>query len=339
MNKNLITVAISDAIAQRFGVQPGERQISAYLGDAESGVAFMISQIAYLEQQIYEVKYADIVFDQLVPMETNIPEGAASVAYRSYDGATIGKFLGARADDIPLVAAEAQVHTVQLGYSGIGTKYSLDEARTAALAGMPLDAAQARIAYRGARMHQQNVVLFGDASRGMYGLLNHPNVTKTNSTVDWATADIDAIVGEINDAISTVWVNSKQRFLPNTLLIDGARYAKLVNRKISEAGNVSALKYLMENNLYKVQTNKDLEIRPIPHVAADVLAANGVSNGGKARMVAYEKHIDNLKAYMPIPPRFVAPQLINLHIITPMEYKNSGTEFIYPTSAIYIDAM
>ena len=335
---NKITIAVADAIAQRFGV-PSQREVSANLSDAESGVAFMISQVSYLEQEMYAAKYFDIVFDKLVPIDTSIPEGASSVTYRSYDGATVGKFLGARADDIPLVSAEAQLHTVPLGYAGVGTKYSLDELRTPAMAGMPIDATQAEIAFRGARQHQQKTVFFGYKSRNMFGLLNHPNVTKTNSTVNWSTATPDQIIEDVNKAISTVWVNSNQVFLPNTLLIDTERYTALVNKKSSDIAFKSVIDYIETNNLYTKRTGQKLTIEPLPHLSAEVLKANGVSNSNKARMVAYVKDKKCVKAYMPIPPRFVAPQLKNLDVITPMEYKISGTEYIYPTSAIYVDAM
>lgn len=340
MRSTKVTVQISDSIAKRFGFgDQREVTINVNLNDAESGIAFMISQLAYLEEQMYAVPYANIVFETLVPIVTNIPEGAQSVNYRSYDGATVGKFLGAKATDLPLVAAEYQLHNVPLGYGGLAMTYSLDELRAAAMANINLDSDQAVLAYRGAREHQQQVVLFGDASRDMNGLLNHKNVTVANGTVDWDAEDTtpEQIVDEVNKFIGKVWTDSKQYFLPNTLLIPGERYNMLVTKKMNAASDMSILTYLQNNNLYTNRTNQKLDIHPLPHLTAAELAANGVSNSNKDRMVIYERSLLNLKAYMPIAPRFIAPQFRGLNVETNMEYKISGTEFIYPTCAVYVD--
>lgn len=337
-----ITIVINDALAERFGMNNGKgfsRTVNATMNDADSGIAFMVSQVAYLEQQMYEVPYADIVFEQLVPMVTNVPEGIQAINYRSYDGATMGKFLGAKSDDLPTVTAEAKIHTVPVSYGGMLVSYSLDELRTAAYTGFNLDEAQANMAYRGSREHQQKVVFFGDEERGMSGLLNHPNVTVSNGTVDWdgASTTPEQIVNEINKFIGQVWTTSKQRFLPNTVLIPGSRYEMLNSTKMNAASDVSALTYLQRNNLYTRRTGMTLNIEPLPQLEAAELSAAGVSNSNKDRMVVYTRDIMNLKAWMPIAPRFVAPQYKGLKIETPMEYKISGTEFIYPTSAMYVD--
>lgn len=337
-----ITIAIQDALAERFGMNEGKgfsRTINANLSDADSGIAFMVSQVAYLEQQMYAVPYANIVFESLVPMVTDVPEGIQAINYRSYDGATMGKFLGARADDLPLVSAEGKLNTVPVSYGGIGVKYSLDELRTAALTGFNLDTQQSNLAYRGAREHQQKVVFFGDAERGMTGLFNHPNVTVSNGTVDWdgASTTPEQIIGEINAFISEVWTASKQYFLPNTVLMTGKRFTLLNSLKMNAASNISALNYLRQNNIYTEITGLPLDIRPLPYLEAAELAKMGVSNSNKDRMVIYDRNITNVKAWMPIAPRFVAPQYLGLNIQVPMEYKISGTEFIYPTSAMYVD--
>jgi hypothetical protein len=72
-------------------------------------------------------------------------------------------------------------------------------------------------------------------------------------------------------------------------------------------------------------------------LSAAQLAANGVSNGGKDRMMAYELNDENLAMQVPIPWRSLAPQMHNLMVKVPCEYKISGTEFRYPFSGAYRD--
>lgn len=340
MNKNLISVAVSDAIAQRFGLPDTQVSYSTQMSDADSGIAFMISQLSYLEPKLYEQKYADIFFDGLVPIDTSIPEWVETVNYRSYDGVTMGKFIGSSADDLPSAELEAQIHTVQLGYAGASIKYSLDELRKSTAMNMPIDQTQMRIAYRGAREHQQTVVFFGDTKRKMSGLFNHPNVTKTNSTVDWNTASAEEILADINKLIGDIWEDSNQRFMPNTLLIDTKRYRLIANKPYgvdlngTKVGFTTVLDFVKQKNIATIERGIELDIRPIPFLLASHM--NKFAGENKDRMIAYEKSPDNLVAYMPIAPRFVAPQFQNLMIKVPMEYKISGTEFRYPQCACYM---
>lgn len=332
MKKNLISIAISDAYAERFNVH--KTQIDAALNDADDAIAFVVSQLAHIEQKLYEAKYANIVFESLVPIDTSINEAVQTVNYRSYDGVTMGKFIGAGADDLPTVAQNMQIHTVQLGYSGLATSYTLDELRTSAYLGQPIDATQARLAFRGAKEHQQKVVFFGDKGRGMFGLLNHPNVTKTNSTLDWNSATADDILNEVNAFLSDVWSDSNQAFMPNTLLLDTNRYLKLAQTRLNTVTSETILEFIQKKNVAKIQGGIDLQIVPLPHLLAAQMEAAGEAK--KDIMVCYEKNLDNLVAYMPIAPRFIAPQYKGLKVETPMEYKISGTEFRYPGCAAYM---
>lgn len=328
MKKNLISVAIGDAYAERFGM-PAEVTYNAAMMDGESGIAFMVSQLAHIEPTLYETPYADIVFDKLVPIDTSIPEWVDTVNYRSYDGVTMGKFIGASADDLPSVAMEAEIHTVQLGYAGMSCTYSLDELRKTSALQMPIDQTQMKLAYRGAREHQQKVVLFGDEKRKMYGLLNHPNVTVSNSEVDWNSASADEILADVNELLLGILEDSNGRFMANTLLVDMKRFGLLATTRLNAVTNETVLEFIKRRNIATIQSGITLDIQPLPQLAAANMA------DAKDRMVAYQKDPTNLVAYMPIAPRFIAPQYANLRVKTPMEYKISGTEFRYPGCAAY----
>ena len=329
------TIQINDGIAKRFGIE-SEITFNAAMNDAESGIAFMISQLAHLETKAFETPYADIIFQKVVPILTDAPEWATNVNYISYDSTARGKFIGASARDLGTSAIERQIHSVNVAYGGLSLVYSLDDLRKAIALGMNLDAEQARIAFRGAQEHQQDVVLFGDEKRGMQGFLNHDQVALANSSKSLATVSVSELVDEVNTYISEVWTNSNQRFLPNTLCIDSKTYARLANARLNDTAHVmTGLEFLKQYNLFKVQTNQDLQIIPMPHLSAENLNKNGV--GEKARMVIYDKNDSNVASWMPIAPRFIAPQATGLEIVTPMEYKFSGTEFRYPGSAMYVE--
>lgn len=327
-------VTLSDSIAERF--EKTEVQFNTNFHDAHNdGIGFMISQLAYLESEMYSVPYADIVFDKVVPIKTDVPDWASNVNYLSYNSAVKGQFIGSHAKDLPSVALQKGIHNVNLGYGGLSLNYSLDDMRKAAHLGLNLDATQAQEAYRGAREHQQRVVLYGDAERAMKGFIGNSDVGTTTSSLATATASATELVDAINGVISEIWVDSKQRFLPNTICIDSKLYARLAQTRLGDVvGIYSALQYIKKNSIFTDRTGQELEIIPMPQLMASEMKAAGFQE--KPQMVIYDKSPVNLSAFMPIAPRFIAPQAEGLEIITPMEYKISGTEFRYPKSARYI---
>lgn len=334
-----ITVAVSDAIAAHVGRDIKEVVFNDGLPTIDDGLAFYISQLAGLESRIYEAKYTHINFDELVPIDTSIPEWADNWDYISFDGVTIGKFIGSSADDLPNVGPSANKTSVPIGYAGNMYDYSLDELRKSQHLRIPLDTTKARLAFRGAQEHAQRLAYFGDASRNMSGLFNNPNLALDNSTVNWATATGPEKVADMNSLLVKVWTNSANVHVPNTLVIDSDRYAQISSERMATGTDTTVLEFFMRNNLYTSLTGRPLRVIPRLQLTAAQLAANGVSNGNKARMMAYEWNDENLAMAMPIPWRSLAPQMWNLNVRVPCEYKLSGVEIRYPFSGAYRDAL
>lgn len=308
---------------------------------ADGGVAFYISQLAQLEATVYETPYADITYLQDVPVVAGIPEWANVWNYRSYDGVTVGKFIGANAADLPRVANSAKLSTVKLGYAGNECFYTLDELRTTEAMGgnMAIDAMQAQLAYRGSEEHSQRVAYFGDTEQGMTGLFNNPNVTKSVATVDYTTATGQQLFDMLNTPLFTIITASKNFHMPDTIRMPPLLWKQATETLMTGYQTRTVMEHFMINNSYKLLTGRDPDIQIRYQLAASELAANGVSNGNVDRYVVYEKNNRNLGLAKPIPFRMLAPQLDGLGIKVPCEYKISGTEFRYPVSAYYLDML
>ena len=175
----------------------------------------------------------------------------------------------------------------------------------------------------------------------MYGLFNNPNVRTEKSQLDWNAAETtaDDIIEDLNKGLEKVWIDSMQTYVPNTLLIDSARYTKLAKTRLSQYNETTLLDYFKEHNVVKGLTagGGTVDVRPLAQLSGSELKANKVSTTGKSRMVIYDRNPLNMSAYMPIAPRFLAPQAQGLKIITPMEFKCSGTEVRYPNAMVYIE--
>ena len=327
-----------DAAIPMLGLDAGHVvQFKDGLPTMDDGMGFYISQLANLEAKIYEAKYTNINFAEMVPVNANVPEWADTWDYISYDAVTLGKFIGSSADDLPSVQASANKTVVPIGYAGNSFDYSLDELRKTQQMRMPIDTIKGRAAFRGSQEHSQRVAYFGDASRGMTGLFNNANIALDNSTTDWSTATGQEKVSDMNSLLIEVWINSANTHLPNAFALDSTRYAQISSERMDSGTDTTVLEFFKKNNLYTTTTGQELRIFPRLQLSAAELAKGGVSNGGKDRMMAYELNDDNLGMVNPIPWRPLAPQMKNLNIKVPCEYKISGVEFRYPFSAAYRD--
>lgn len=332
MNRNKITMTL-DAEYPHLGLPAGHVvSFNDGLPTMDDGMGFYISQLANLEAKIYEAKYTAINFAEMIPVNTDVPEWADSWDYISYDAVTLGKFIGSSADDLPNVALSANKTSVPIGYAGNSFDYSLDELRKSQQLRIPIDVTKGRAAFRGAMEHSQRVAYFGDASRGMYGLFNNPNLALDNSTTNWATATGQEKVSDMNSLLIKVWIDSANTHLPNALAIDSERYAQISSQRMDVGTDTTVLEFFKKNNLYTTTTGQELRIFPR-------LQLNKAGAGGKARMLAYELNDDNLGMCNPIPWRAIAPQMKNLSIVVPAEYKISGVDFRYVFSAAYRDAL
>ncbi len=303
----------------------------------DDGIAFYISQLAGLESKIYEAKYTNINFAELVPIKGDVPEYADTWEYLSYDAVTLGKFIGSSADDLPKVAFSANKSIVPIGYAGVSYDYSLDELRKSQQMRMPIDSTKAKVAFRGSQEHTQRVAYFGDASRNMTGLFNNGNVALDNSTTNWTTATGQAIIDDMNGLGIKVWTDSANVHVPNTWVIDSTRFAQISSQRMDTGTDTTVLEFFLKNNIYTSLTGQTPRVVPRLQLTAAELAANGVSNSNKDRMMAYEMNEENLAMANPIPFRPLPPQPQGLNVYVPCEYKISGTEVRFPFSMAYRD--
>lgn len=335
-----ISVAVADAYAERNGLNKGHQvTFTDGLPTVDDGIAFYISQLANLESKIYQAKYTSINFQDLIPINTNVPEWADSWDYISYDAVTVGKFIGSSADDLPNVAIAANKTSVPIGYAGNSYDYSLDELRKSQQMRIPLDSTKAQAAFRGSQEHTQRVAYFGDAARLMTGLFNNANVQTDSSTINWATDTGANIVQDMNSLLVKVWVNSANVHVPNVLVLDSVRYAQISSKRMDTGTDTTVLEFFLRNNLYTQLTGNALRVVPRLQLTAANLLAGGVSNGNKDRMMAYELNDENLGMVNPIPWRALAPQMKGLNVMVPAEYKTSGVEVRYLFSAAYRDSV
>jgi len=231
---------------------------------------------------------------------------------------------------------------------GMEIKFTIPELISAQKAGRPIDSQK----YEGMKLKDQmdtdQLVYFGDPILGTFGLVNQSsgvvtNVTNVaagaNGSPLWANKTPDEILQDFNEVLTSVWAASGWAQMPNRVIIPPARYGNLVTAKVSDAGNISILKYILENNITVQNTGQQLlKIYPAKWCIGTGSGGTQGVDTTPGRMVAYTKDPNRV--------RFPLTQLQK----TPLEYRSiyqittyfgrkGQIEVVYPETIGYRDGM
>jgi hypothetical protein len=303
--------------------------------DADAGLGFVESTLTHVEAKVYETEYRHIVYQDVVPVSNEAGEGATSVTYYSIDGATMGKFIGSNAIDVPLsdISTKQSIVPVELG--AVGYKYSDEELRQAAMLNRPLPQMKANLTMRGYEEHAQDVCFNGDATKGLEGFLDNSNVP-AGPVVDgaaasplWSKKTPAEILADVNALFGQVFETTKQVEKPDTLVLPTAQYSYIANTPRSANSDTTILMYLVQNSIY---INSVEDIISLPELVGKGAAATD-------RMMVYTKNADKVVFHIPMPFRIEQPVRKTLGWEVPVVYKLSGVEFRYPLSAAYADGI
>jgi len=302
--------------------------------DADAGLGFVESTLTHVEAKVYETEYRHIVYQDIVPVSNEAGEGATSVTYYSVDGATMGKFIGSNAIDVPLsdISTKQSIVPVELG--AVGYKYSDEELRQAAMLNRPLPQTKANLTMRGFEEHAQDVCFNGDSVKGLEGFLDNSNVPAASvvnpgSGTEWVNKSTAEILFDVNALFAQVFETTKQVEKPDTLCLPTAQYSFIANTPRSTTSDTTILQYLVQNSIY---INSVDDIKPLPELVGKGAAATD-------RMMVYTKDIDKVVFHIPMPFRIEQPVRKTLGWEVPAVYKLSGVEFRYPLSAAYADGI
>lgn len=301
--------------------------------DSQEAVAFVISQLAHTENQVFERQYQPMQYEQLIPISYEAGEHADSIRYEIYDYVGRGRRSSGKGRDVNLVDVAYADKSFPVMNGDIGYDYSMEELRRTAFLRRPISERKMAAAIEAYRRHMNDVGLYGETSAGITGLFNNANVPQGNApTGGWAAATPANILKDINVLIQNIWTNTAFNDQVTCICIAPTAYAYISSTPRSDNSDKTILQYIKENNVAKVE--KGIDIQFCPAYGLDTGGA-----GGTRRMMGYVKSDTRLVMHVPMPLRFLAPQLLGLNVQVPGEYKYSGVEWRYPKSAYYMDGI
>ena len=187
------------------------------------------------------------------------------------------------------VVAAAQVDltktTVPFPLWALGIDYDLPELESAmrlnrSIDQMKIDAMQAKH-----QMDADEMAYIGDTYIKQKGLVNNTRVmvdTAANGAAAsplWNRKTPQEILLDINSVLQMTWKASALAVPPAKLLLPPEAFEVLV-LPVTSAGNRSIMTYVQENNIYKMQTGRELDIKAVKWL-------DNIGTNAKGRMVAY----------------------------------------------------
>lgn len=171
----------------------------------------------------------------------------------------------------------------------------------------------------------------GFKEAGTTGLLNDPNVVTytigngASNKSEWNTKTADEILHDINNALVDSWAASEYdlKGMPNHILIPPKQYAYINMQKVSEAGNISIMEYLLKNNIAKNQ-GCDISIEPCRWCIK-------AGTGQKDMMMVYVNDEDmvNFDLTVPITRAYSQPSVERAAILTLFAAQIGQVKFNY----------
>lgn len=307
------------------------------MNDADT-LAFVESQLSHIEAEVYRTKYGTIQYPGLIPVDTSANPWAKTVTFTSMDGTAKAKFISANGNDIPFVGLERNQFQSAIHMAGIGYQYNMEEVAQAQMLGINLSSEDAALARRGYEEFVDDCLLStGDATKGFEPLINHSAVTVIAApngaagSADWASKTADEVLADINNALSAVYVDSKNIEIADTILLDELSFVQIANKRIPGTSK-TLLSYIKENNILTARYGMQLTIRVVRGLET-------AGAGNTRRMVVYKNAREALKAHIPMPFRFLPMQAVDLMYKVPGIFRFGGLDIRLPMTVRYLDGI
>ncbi len=288
-----------------------------------AALSFVVGQASHIEREVFNIPYPEIRYAQMIPIDTSAGEYSASVTFFTQDLVGKAKFINGNADDFPLANIVRTKFEQSILDAGIGYEFSLTEIGQAQMMGRGLPtegAAAARLAYE---QLVDAVALAGDS--GIEGLYATTGITSTAAAAAWSGATAAQILADVNAIIARIVAATGGIHWPNTLVLPLSQFSIIAGKQIDPTNQTTILEFIQKANAYTAMTGQPLA------VFSDVRLSN--------KAVCYKRDPMVLKMHVPMPLRFMAPQLINLQVRVPGMFRFAPLSIRQPKAIQYISGM
>lgn len=310
----------------------GDLRVIEATGRLDAGEAiYFARQLEYIRPQAYQSRRLPLSAMRLIPVSTEIPEGAKTHTYRMYDTVGMAKIISNYADDLPRVGVTGKEFTAPIRGIGISYGYSVQDIRAAAMGGANLDTSLQSAAKRGHDETINKLAWAGDTVSGLPGLLTNPNIPLvvipsdgTGASKTFVTKTPAQILRDLTTLVNSVMISTNGIHRTTQVWMPISQYALLKTPR-SDTSDTTILEMFLANN---------------PGVTVEgVLEMKGAGAGGTDRMMALENDRDNFRMEVPMSFYQHSPQLHNLEYTIPCESRFGGVVVVFPLAFAMADGI
>lgn len=310
----------------------GPRKRYVFLNMDASESAIFGRQLEYVETQVFEQDYPELIGRDLIPVKSDIPSGAETYTYYEMDKRGAAKIISDYANDLPRADCFGRANTSFIKSIGDSYGYNLQEIRAAQMAKMQLDTCKAEAARQAIEEKIDKIAQIGDTAHNLLGLLNQPNVslyTVPNGAAAsplWTMKTPDEILKDLNGMAIAVYDSTLGIEFIDTLILPPKQYGLIASTPRSEHSDTTILKFFLSQT---------------PWVKAVVpwYAVKGAGAGGTDRMVGYRRDKRCLELLIPQEFESLPPQPEGLSWIVPCHARSGGVIVRKPLSIVYGDGI
>lgn len=320
----------------------------------DSTGAFLVGELERLDQTLH-MPLAAVTWSRDIDLrdDVSLADEQSSFTLTSFAGSgSLGShgirngkaWIGKSTDQLPGVSVDTGKLGGPLTPWGMEVKYTLLELESAARVGRPIDDQKIEALKLKHQMDSDEQVYVGDATTKATGLVNSSLVTNISNVPNgasssplWTAKTPDEILADVNAAIISAWAATGWAVMPNRILIPPLQFGYISTAKVSDAGNVSILKYLLENNVLKTSGKGELTILPAKWLQGAGVGGT-LGTPGNDRMVVYTKE----KQYVRFPMTMLQRTPIQYEsIYHKMTYycRMGQVEVVYPETFAYRDGL
>lgn len=341
MNRNRhMNYDAADAAALRSGnICKGMVGRPMRFDNVSQASVFFARELDYVKTQSYDVEYPEMTALSLFPISSEVPEGAESFTYYSYDRTGMAKIINNYATDLPRADVKGKPSTGYIKSIGDSYGYSVQEMRASRMAGKSLDVRKGEAARYAADYAINRIAWAGDREHGLVGVLSEdndiPKYVLSTVTVDgeerteFRYKSADQILADINGMQKYVAQITKNVEKPDTLCLPANVYIDLATRRIPDT-ETTVLKFLLVHAPYLKEVRE-----------ANELQAESTDMNPTGSNVALLFTNSDRKMTLEIPmPFYQYPiQEKGLEVEIPCEERVAGMVIYYPLSALIAEGV
>lgn len=286
-------------------------------------VAFLEKQLEYIKSQTYDIQYPALKARLFIPVSNDIPNGAASFTYQSWDEFGRAELISSYGDDFKRVGVGVKEYVGSIKSVGASYAYSIEDLRRSAFSGANLDSRLARAARNAIEFELDHLAAFGHKDSQLLGFLNNPNVPikKTPTWFGQQPKDTRKILDDLASMVSDIIDRTEEVHAPDTILMPTKHYAYLAQTPVNPNSETTILKSFLANNPYikGIDSWKKLD-----------------ENG---RIVAYRRAPEICELQIPQEFEQFPPQARNMEFVINCHAKFAGVSIYYPLAVAYLDTL